>query len=222
MEDIKYENGSIRQDIELKFADICKNDLDKLMKLIELTARVNSFLADIDDSNESLEYYVRLINARIRDHMISGTILIGKGYTVDGITLIRSSLEDLWLIQNMYFKEGYFESWKKGADIKPRELRGLEEIKDRKKENKNIYKLLCNVSHCNIASIEHMARMHPSIKDGGSEGIGRVVKDFNLLLIAFYGCYMQIIETFEKKYSNSSKIEEMKNILLQLEIPFLQ
>lgn len=221
MENLRYESGSIREDIESKFSDICEEDLKEFAKLIEITGMVNSFLADLNNRNDSLEYYTRLINARIRDHMISATILIGKGYTVDGVTLVRSSLEDLWVVQNMYFKNGYLTYWKNGGEIYPSELRNLEQIKDRKEDNKNIYKELCNISHCNVRSIEHMARMHPSIKNGGGEGIMRVVKDFHLLLIAFYICYFQIVEVFEKKYENQNKVKEIKERLIELEIPFI-
>lgn len=210
MDNLKYESGSIRLEIESKFSEMCKEDLKEFSKLIEITGMVNSFLADINNENDSLEYYTRLINARIRDHMISATILIGKGYTVDGITLVRSSLEDLWVIQNMYFKEGYLTYWKDGGEIKPGKLRNLKMIKDRKEDNENIYKELCNISHCNIKSIEHMARMHPSIKDGGVEGIARVVKDFHLLLVALYACYFQIVEVLENKYGKPNKLKPLK------------
>lgn len=219
----RYETGSIRADIEEKFVAECQNDLNEFMKLFQLTAEVNKLLASIDDSNDSIEYYTRLINFRIRDHMQCATMLMAKGYTVDAITLVRSALEDLWIIQNMYYKEGYLEYWKNGGYVSPSELRQLPKIQDRLDDNKNIYKGLCEISHCKVDSLEHMARMHPSIKGGGSEGITRLVKDYNLVILSFYNCYFQILEVLEDNYPNkNAEIAKIKELLNKVKLPILE
>jgi hypothetical protein len=221
MGNIEYNSGSLRQEFEEQFKDICRDELNIFYKLIEITGKVNCFLSKISNNNVgSKEYYSRIINARIRDHMTCATILIGKGYLVDGITLVRSSLEDLWLIQNIHYDNGYFEKWKDGADVYPSRLRSLKQISDRKADNENIYSALCDISHCNIRSLEHMSTLHPSIKNSSSEGIIRIAKDFDLVILSFYGCYLQLLELFEDLYEKDDILvqirEELKNIVVPI------
>ena len=173
-EGIDYETSSLREEVEKQFKIVCKKELVELQKLIEISASVNSYLADIEESNNSMEYYTRLINARIRDRFVAATLLIGKGFTVDGITLIRSALEDLWIIQNLYYKDDFMSEWENGKKVYPFELRNLKEIEDRKDINDTVYASLCDISHCRINSLDHMVRFHPSVKGGGNEGIKRV------------------------------------------------
>jgi hypothetical protein len=217
-----YSSKSLRSEVEEEFKELCHKELEDFYKLIKITGEINSFLIEINNNIDSKEYYARIINARIRDHMICATLLIGKGYLVDGITLVRSSLEDLWVIQNIYYSKEYFEKWKKGGKVEPSKLRGIPELKDRKKDNENIYYNLCNISHCNIRSLEYMSSFHPSIVNENSEGILNVVKNFQILLFSFYGNYLQLIELFEVIYDKSSKADNLNSIkqdLFQLDSP---
>lgn len=221
MKNLEYDSGSLRQEFEEEFKKLCDNELNIFYKLIDVTGKVNLFLADVSNNDiGSKEYYTRIINARIRDHMVCATLLIGKGFIVDGITLIRSTLEDLWLIQNIYYNTNYFERWKKGGDVKPAELRGLKQISDRKKENKELYNILCNISHCNIKSLEHMSIFHPSINNIDSEGVISIVKEFELMILSFYGCYLQLLELFENIYSDNDTLllirENLENINIHI------
>ncbi|MGL5085041.1 MAG: hypothetical protein ACRC68_04890 [Clostridium sp.] len=222
MNNIEYDSGSLRQEFEEDFKKVCSNELNIFYSLIEITAKVNCFLSNISNNNVgSKEYYSRIINARIRDHMTCATLIIGKGYLVDGITLVRSSLEDLWLIQNIYYDNYCFKKWKGGADVSPSKLRSLKQISDRKVENKNIYSALCDISHCNIKSLEHMATLHPSIKNFNSEGIIQIAKDFDLVIMAFYGCYLQLLELFEERYDKNPILVEIKKDLDNIVIPII-
>ncbi|WLF70964.1 hypothetical protein Q6375_08290 [Clostridium septicum] len=223
MGNIEYNSGSLRQEFEEQFKEVCSNELNIFYKLIEITGKVNCFLSKISNNDiDSKEYYSRIINARIRDHMTCATLLIGKGFLVDGITLVRSSLEDLWLIQNIYYDNSCFKKWKNGADISPSKLRSLKQISDRKKDNKNIYSALCDISHCNIRSLEHMSMLHPSIKNSNSEGIIRIAKDFDLVIVAFYGCYLQLLELFEDIYENNHILVQIKEELSNIVIPIIK
>lgn len=222
IENIEYNSHSLRQEFEEQFKAVCSKELKIFYKLIEVTGKINSFLSKISNNDVgSKEYYSRIINARIRDHMTSATLLIGKGYLVDGITLVRSSLEDLWLIQNIYYDKGYFEEWKSGADVSPAKLRSLKQISDRKQDNKKVYSALCDISHCNIRSLEHMSTFHPSIKNSNTEGIISIAKDFDLVILSFYGCYLQLLELFEDVYEKNDILAQIKEEFMSIVIPII-
>lgn len=211
MEGFNYNSGYIRSDIEKEFAIVCKDDLIQFNLLCEIVESMNEFLRKNSKNEGSLEHYARLINIRIGDHIASATILIGKGFVVDAINLVRSSYEDLWLIQNMFFKEGYFEEWKNGQEVRPWRLRQLKEIEDIKEENEIIYKALSNISHCSVSSVDHITEFGNKIET--------IANDFKLLLMSYYSCCLQIIEAFEGYYSDDEEeIVAINNALLKLKI----
>lgn len=211
MEDFKYDSSYINNDIEKSFAIVCKKELVQFNFLCEIVERMNEFLKNKSQDDGSLEYYVRIINIRISDHITSATILMGKGFIVDAINLVRSSYEDLWLIQNMFFNEGYFEQWKNGQEVRPWRLRQLKEIEDIKEENEIIYKALCNISHCSVSSVDHMTEFGNKIET--------IANDFKLLLMSYYSCCLQIIEAFEEYYGEGvEEIVSINNSLISLDI----
>lgn len=210
MKSLNYSSGFIRNQVEVEFSKICNNELEKFNELCLICDDINVFLDSFNNGDRSLEHYIKLINTRICQHMVSATILIGKGFVIDGINLVRSSFEDQWLIQNMYFKEGYFNEWLEGQGVRPWRLRQLKEIEDIKEENEIIYKALCNISHCSVTSIEHMTSI-----DGGMDTI---INDFRLVLISFYSYLVQMIEGFEDYYKASEYIDKINNKLLSLNI----
>jgi hypothetical protein len=211
MENFNYNSGYIRSDIEKAFTEVCKDDLLQFNLLCEIVERMNEFLRINSMGEGSLEHYVRLINIRIGDHITSATILMGKGFVVDAINLVRSSYEDLWLIQNMFFNEGYFEEWKSGKEVRPWRLRQLKEIEDIKEENEIIYKALCNIAHCSVSSVDHMSEFGNKIEV--------IANDFKLLLMTYYSCCLQIIEAFEEYYgTDDEEILSINNALLGLDI----
>lgn len=211
MEDFNYSSAFIKSDIERTFSSYCREDLIQFNYLSEIVERINEFLKSKSKEEGSLEYYVRIINIRISDHITSATILIGKGFIVDSINLVRSSYEDLWLIQNMLFKEGYFEEWKNGQEVRPWRLRQLKEIEEIKEENEIIYKALCNISHCSVSSVDHMSE--------SGDKIETIANDFKLLLMSYYSCCLQIVEALEAYYGEEEEeIQKINNQLLELNV----
>lgn len=210
MASLNYSSSFIRREIEKNFATVCNNEIEKFNDLCIICEDINQFLKAINDDSNSLEHYVRLINTRIGEHMISATILIGKGFIIDGINLVRSSFEDLWLIQNLFFNEGYFKEWVEGQGVRPWRLRQLKEIEDIKEENEIIYKALCNISHCSVASIEHMT----SIK----ENMNTIINDFRLVVMSYYSYCLQVVEALEEYYGKNEEVNKINNSLLSLNI----
>lgn len=215
LNDIEYSND-IRMDIESTFKELCKKDISNYIKLISISKQVHVFLSKKIKSQECIEYYIAMINIRIRDHFMSGTMLFSKGFTVDAITLVRSALEDLWVIQNLYYNKDFYNKWKSGDKIRIFELRNLDEIQDRREFNENVYSSLCNISHCRLDSIQHMGRFHPCVENKGSEGSKRLLKDYSLLVMSYHIYFEQIIELFIKYYINKNDEKELKEIEREL------
>ena len=206
----KYSSADIRSNVEKAFSVVCNNELVKFGSLCNIVNRINKFLDYKNEKSTSLEQYAKIIISRISDHMVSATILIGKGFVIDGINIVRSSYEDLWLVQNLFFKENYFQDWIEGQEVRPWRLRQLKEIEEIKEENEIIYKALCNISHCSKSSVEHMLSLNTSMDS--------LINDFRLLLISYYSFCLQIVEALETYYGEDRILEELNNELLELNI----
>lgn len=205
-----YNSSYIRSNVEKTFAILCNKELDKFNGINEIVLNIIQFLKDMDTEKDSLEYYLSTIISRISDHMVSATLLIGKGFIIDGINLVRSSYEDLWLVQNIVYRENYFEEWKEGQEVRPWRLRQLKEIEEIKEENEIIYKSLCNISHCSVASVEHMSIIKNSME--------AIVNDYRLVLISYYSFAIQIVEALEEYYGSCEEIKKFNEDALNLNI----
>ena len=210
MKGFQYNSAFINSNVEKTFSVVCNKELAQFNEIYEIMEEINDYLESKNDELNSLEYYIALINRRITDHMISATLLIGKGFIIDGLNLVRSSYEDLWLVQNMFFKEGYFEEWLNGQEVRPWRLRQLKEIEEIKEENEIIYKALCNISHCSLASVNHMRSINLSINP--------VVNDYRLVVISYYSFAVQLAEALETYYGKDDKNSKINNTLLNLDI----
>ena len=210
MKGFQYNSAFINSNVEKTFSVVCNKELAQFNEIYEIMEEINDYLESKNDELNSLEYYIALINRRITDHMISATLLIGKGFIIDGLNLVRSSYEDLWLVQNMFFKEGYFEEWLNGQEVRPWRLRQLKEIEEIKEENEIIYKALCNISHCSLASVNHMRSINLSINP--------VVNDYRLVVISYYSFAVQLGEALETYYGKDDRNSKINNTLLNLDI----
>lgn len=210
MKGFQYNSAFINSNVEKAFSVVCNKELSQFNEIYGIMENINSYLESKNDGLTSLEHYVCLINRRITDHMISATLLIGKGFIIDGLNLVRSSYEDLWLVQNMFFKEGYFDEWIKGQEVRPWRLRQLKEIEEIKEENEIIYKALCNISHCSLASVEHMRSINLSINP--------VVNDYRLVVISYYSFAVQLGEALETYYGKDDENSKINDELLSLDI----
>ncbi len=211
---INYNSGFIRANVEKIFSEVCKNELNQFDSICRSVEKIIKYLSDKIQEEKSLEYYASRIIGRIAEHMVSATMLIGKGFIIDGINIVRSSYEDLWLVQNIYFKENYFEEWVNGQEVRPWRLRQLKEIEEIKEENEIIYKALCNISHCSVASVEHMELI--------STSIDALINDYRLVLISYYSFAIQIIEALEDYYGTDDKLNEINEELMNLDIVFME
>lgn len=211
---INYNSGFIRANVEKIFSEVCKNELNQFDSICRSVEKIIKYLSDKIQEEKSLEYYTSRIIGRIAEHMVSATMLIGKGFIIDGINIVRSSYEDLWLVQNIYFKENYFEEWVNGQEVRPWRLRQLKEIEEIKEENEIIYKALCNISHCSVASVEHMELI--------STSIDALINDYRLVLISYYSFAIQIIEALEDYYGTDDKLNEINEELMNLDIVFME
>ncbi|MHB8064510.1 MAG: hypothetical protein ACYDG2_18070, partial [Ruminiclostridium sp.] len=204
--DLEYSND-FRTDIENEFKSLCKPQLSIFIKLIALSFEIDKFFASKYVGEENIEYCSRVINIRVRDHFMCATLLLSKGYSIDSITLVRSALEDLWVIQNFYLENGFFTKWMHGDKIMPYELRDIDGLKHLKDFNINVYKGLCKISHCTLSSSHHMASFHPGFKDSGSEGIIRLRKDYDLLILSYNIYLSQLIDLLNSKYTSDADQE---------------
>ena len=211
---INYNSGFIRANVEKIFSEVCKNELNQFDSICRSVEKIIKYLSDKIQEEKSLEYYASRIIGRIAEHMVSATMLIGKGFIIDGINIVRSSYEDLWIVQNIYFKENYFEEWVNGQEVRPWRLRQLKEIEEIKEENEIIYKALCNISHCSVASVEHMELI--------STSIDALINDYRLVLISYYSFAIQIIEALEDYYGTDDKLNEINEELMNLDIVFME
>lgn len=214
MGSINYNSGLIRANVEKIFSEVCKNELNQFDSICRIVEKIINYLLDKSQKEKSLEYYTSRIIGRISDHMISATMLMGKGFIIDGINIVRSSYEDLWLVQNMFFKDNYFEEWINGQEVRPWRLRQLKEIEEIKEENEIIYKALCNISHCSVASVEHMELI--------STSIDALINDYRLVLISYYSFAIQITEALEDYYGKDEKLNEINEELMNLNIVFIE
>lgn len=214
MGSINYNSGLIRANVEKIFSEVCKNELNQFDSICRIVEKIIKYLLDKSQKEKTLEYYTSRIIGRISDHMISATMLMGKGFIIDGINIVRSSYEDLWLVQNMFFKENYFEEWLNGQEVRPWRLRQLKEIEEIKEENEIIYKALCNISHCSVASVEHMELI--------STSIDALINDYRLVLISYYSFAIQITEALEDYYGKDKKLDEINEELMNLNIVFME
>lgn len=214
MGSINYNSGLIRANVEKIFSEVCKNELNQFDSICRIVEKIIKYLLDKSQKEKTLEYYTSRIIGRISDHMISATMLMGKGFMIDGINIVRSSYEDLWLVQNMFFKENYFEEWLNGQEVRPWRLRQLKEIEEIKEENEIIYKALCNISHCSVASVEHMELI--------STSIDALINDYRLVLISYYSFAIQITEALEDYYGKDKKLDEINEELMNLNIVFME
>lgn len=214
MGSINYNSGLIRANVEKIFSEVCKNELNQFDSICRIVEKIIKYLLDKSQKEKTLEYYTSRIIGRISDHMISATMLMGKGFIIDGINIVRSSYEDLWLVQNMFFKENYFEEWLNGQEVRPWRLRQLKEIEEIKEENEIIYKALCNISHCSVASVEHMELI--------STSINALINDYRLVLISYYSFAIQITEALEDYYGKDKKLDEINEELMNLNIVFME
>lgn len=205
-----YNSTYIRSNIERDFSMVCNDELDKFNIINEVVNSINNYLLLKNPTKYTMEYYIRLIISRISDHMISATLLISKGFIIDGINLVRSSYEDLWLVQNIFFKENYFEEWLNGQEVRPWRLRQLKELEEIKVENEIIYKALCNISHCSKDSVEHMAYIRNSLE--------AVVNDFRLVVVSYYSFSLQLLDAVENYYGNNEDFSAMSKKLSDLNI----
>ena len=79
-----YSSSYIRSNVEKTFAILCNNELDKFNEINEIVTRIIGFLRNKTNNRDSLEHYLSIIISRISDHMVSATLLIGKGFIIDG------------------------------------------------------------------------------------------------------------------------------------------
>lgn len=216
--DIKYDTN-IRMDYEDNFKELCNKEFDIFKKYIALAYELDFVLADCcKQSNEDKELYTRFINLRSIDQFMSSNLLYSKGFVVDAITLVRSALEDLWIIQNFWYTDTYFNSWKNGCEIKPSELRNCSAIDNESKElYKNIYKDLCNISHCRINSIAIMSKTHIRVKQEKVYKDFQFKKDYIVLVSSFYIYLLGVIDAINKKLTNTN-INEIKEELKKISI----
>ncbi|MDP4145496.1 MAG: hypothetical protein Q8936_13590 [Bacillota bacterium] len=214
---IRYDTYSIRQDLEQKFQAACRKELEYFMKFHALAYEIDSLLAENNgDEVESREYFTRLVNLRAIDHFISANMLYGKGYIVDAITLLRSSIEDLWIIQNFWFTEDYLKEWKSGCEIKPRKLRNAAGIGQESKDMyKKIYEHLCNISHCRIDGIREMTKTHPKISRNEQEKEDELFRGYFVVIGAYSVYLIGVISAISFKLSNE-KLNIIKKEIMKL------
>lgn len=212
---IEY-STDIRKDVEEKFKINSNEDLKIFTKLLALSYEIDSILKDKFDSKSkevSKEYYTALINIRTIDHFNSATLLFNKGYTIDAITLVRSALEDLWIIENFWLNDSYFQKWVNGCEIKPGELRNYSKIDEKTRTlYNNIYKALCDISHCRIHSIHQLAKFHPMIKIKEDKKYFNLSKDYKLVISSFYIYLIRLVKVISD-YIEDKKFSEIQNAL---------
>ncbi|KPU27964.1 hypothetical protein TR13x_01035 [Caloranaerobacter sp. TR13] len=224
--DIDYKNIEFipvfRQSILNETKLLCREEYTNFMKLFKVFVDLDEFLASKckEKDNSSKQYFTRLLNIRVKDHFLSAIILASQGFIVDAISLIRSAMEDLFLILNFYLDNNYFKNWHENKDdfkIKPGKLRNNSRItkEDRKLYNM-IYKALCNIVHPRKNSLGHMVKFHPTVVGKGTEGIIRIKKDIKLINLSFFIYIHQVSKLLKKIYKNKEDMGSLDTIIHNL------
>lgn len=200
-------NPIIREDVLDRFKVTCKDEYQEFLELFSIFAELDVFLESKRDEKDSTSkiYYTRLMHIKVKDHFTSSIILISQGFLVDSISLVRSALEDLFVILNFYIEPGYFESWLKNGDdfkIRPYKLRNHKKINQMDKDLfNNVYEALCKIVHPRINSISHMVKFHPTVENSGTIGIERLKRDTQLINLSFFVYLHQLCNLMRDNYS---------------------
>lgn len=211
-----------REDILDDIKSLCREEHVEFMKLFTTFAELDKFLASKceEQDNSSKQYFARLMNIRVKDHLSSAMILASQGFIVDAISLTRSAMEDLFLILNFYLDDSYFQRWNENKDefeIKPGQLRNNPKISEEDRDFYNIiYKALCNIVHPRKNSIGHMVKFHPTVVDRGAEGLIRIKKDMKLINLSFFTYISQVSKLLKTVYDDNKDITSLDNIIQEL------
>lgn len=195
-----------RADILQDFKLHCRECYEGVGKLFAIYNRLDKLLSSkVIGESFTKEYVTRLMNIRVADHYISSLLLLSQGFIVDGISLLRASLEDLLVIINFEIYEGFFERWEKDeTDFKifVGKLRdnvnksSMFTDEDREFFEK-VYKGLCEIVHPKMSSIRTMTSYHLRIRNTEVE---KLIKYSDMVLVSYYTYQHQLCTFLSKVY----------------------
>lgn len=211
--------------VEKDFTVFCKEEMIAFEELTDVSDMLNDFFESKTkkvDKEETKgltkDEYTFILHQRIKDHYLSAYLLLSNGYLVDALTLLRSALEDFFVVTNFHINDEYFKEWiknKNSFNIKPGELRGkLEKNTIFSNEDTDlfakVYKSLSNVSHPKKQSIEKMFEYHPKKTDSKI----RLKENVSLLIAAMCVNEGLLCKFFKEIHTDEVDRERIKGIEL--------
>ncbi|MCT6922153.1 MAG: hypothetical protein M3Z34_08775 [Staphylococcus epidermidis] len=201
----------MREDVLQDFKLHCRDSYEGVGKLFAISNRLDKVLdSKVVGDSFTKEYVTRLMNVRVADHYMSSLILVSQGFIVDGLSLLRASLEDLLVMINFEIYEGFFEEWEKDEDkfkiyvAKLREnVTNSSMFTDEDKEFfEKVYKGLCEIVHPKMSSIRIMASYHTRMRNTDVE---KLIKYSNMVLVSYYTYQYQLCNFLSKVYPQDEK-----------------
>lgn len=213
----------MNSNVEKDFNFFCKEEILAYEKLKKVSLRLNRFFGSKVKENENEKFmkddYMYLFHTRIMDHYSSAYLLLSNGFIVDALTLLRSALEDIFVVTNFHITDGYFEEWlrnKKSFQIRAGFLRG--KLKENYIFNSsdndlftNVYKSLSNISHPKKESIEKMFEYHPNYPASSKIQLKQKV---SLLVISMCVNEGLLCKFSQEIYTTEAEVNEIKEIEL--------
>lgn len=212
----------LREEILQDFKLHCRDSYEGLLKLFAINNRLDKILTSkVVGDTLTKEYVRRLMNIRVADHYMSSLLLVSQGFIVDGVSLLRASLEDLLVMINFEIYGGFFEKWEKdNANFKiiVGELRGNVKKSSMFTENDKeffdkVYKGLCEVVHPKMSSLRIMGSYHPRMRNTDAE---KLIKYSNLILVSYYTYQHQLCTFLSKLYpQDKEEILEIRELVVK-------
>lgn len=192
----------VREDTLEWFKNNCQDEFIFFNNLLCQYSELHKFFHRKNGGKHTKEYYAMVGNIRIKDNFLSSLILLSQGFVVDGLILLRSSLENQLLLYKIYTDNHYFEKWLANkSEVKAYDLRDIHIFTaEQRSFYKEVYKFISNIVHPRKDSFETTPQHHPTFKTSGTKNGESYLKLYVKLLISMYSSYFIELSTILKNY----------------------
>jgi len=218
-------NPLLREQIIHEFNNLCRHEYYDYLMMNRMIAELDRiFFERYKNSNSDLDYYTRNFQFRVGDRFTSAMALVAQGFLVDALSLVRTVMEELWLILNFHIKPSIFNEWEHNEDSYPIHPHLL--LRNLKQENihhiehlkvyQNIYHELCERTHPSKMSFVHNLKCNPIMDQDDEGGLKLIQEDVRWIVLTLYAYLHQSTKFLLKTTNNNEEVEDLKAILLDL------